>query len=136
MKTGEGDRIYEIIRGRRGRDQAISSYQICLALGWPPARERAVRQIISDESMLWPGLLVCSVAGAGFFCATTCEEAFACETWLRESRDRAQGKLDAFTAQCRKLGLRLGGGEPFAGGVREGIAKIIATKDFLEPNNH
>lgn len=69
------------------------------------------------------------MAGVGSFCAATYEEASACETWLRELRDQAQMQLDTFTAQCRKLGLHLSGGDPFAGGVKQGIAEIMAAKE-------
>jgi predicted Fe-S protein YdhL (DUF1289 family) len=143
MRTSEGDTIHEIIRRRRGRDRAISSYQICIELGWPPSRERAVRQIITAESISWPGILVCSVDDAGYFCAASSEEAHACAKWLRESRDQAQMKLNAFAAQCRKLGLNLDGEAAsttapphianFAHGVTQGIAEVMAAK--INPPN-
>jgi len=129
MRTGEGDRICELIRARRGRQQAITAYQICQILGWLPSREAPVRRIIADESMLWSGILVCRAAGDTYFCATNCEEALACETWLREARDAAQLALDAFLSQCRSLGLRAGTGAAFARGVRQGIAEIVTAPE-------
>ena len=86
-----------------------------------------MRKIVADESILWPGILVCW-AEEGFFCATNCEEAFACETWLRGLRDAAEARLDAFSAQCRRMGLELGG-DHFSRGVAEGMAEIIAARE-------
>ncbi|HEX4083347.1 MAG TPA: hypothetical protein VHY22_00445 [Chthoniobacteraceae bacterium] len=127
MRTAEGDRVCELIRTRLGRRQAVTACQICQILGWPQSRESIVRRIIAEESMLWSGILICCADGEGYFCATNCDEALACETWLREARDHAQITLDTFIAQCRRLGLGSDAGEAFTQGVRQGIREILSA---------
>jgi hypothetical protein len=78
----------------------------CHELGWPEGRERLVRQIIASEAMLWPHI-VCSVPGAGYFCATDFEEALTYRNWLADLRDQAQLKLETFEKLCAQHGLRV-----------------------------
>lgn len=105
MRTAEGDKIFRIIRSRIGRPQAISSLDICRELRWPLSRDRMVRQTISDESHLWPAVLVCAVPGQGYFCAETYEEAESCDNWLSDLVEAAQNKRTAFRTACQKMGF-------------------------------
>jgi hypothetical protein len=105
MRTEEGDKIYKIIRAHIGRPQAISAPEISALLKWKPSYEREVRRIISDESHLWPGTLVCSTPGKGYFCAETYEEAENYDNWLSDLIDAAQNKRTAFRTACQKMGF-------------------------------
>jgi len=106
VRTVEGDKIFKIIRSHIGRPQAISAPQICHQLRWKPSYERDVRRIISDESHLWPGILVCSFPGAGYFCAETYEEAETYDNWLSDLVDAAWNKRAAFRTACAKMGFK------------------------------
>ncbi|GEM_PF-3890830 len=108
MRTPEGDAIFAVVKTRVGRDHAITSADICRELRWRPSRERQVRQIISDESMLWPEI-VCAAPGknGGFFRAETLDELCIYDNWLTEIAEREMNKRDAFRAYVRQQGIRL-----------------------------
>ena len=107
---GGEDRGEKKIRGfeRRhsGRDQAISAPDICRELGWPMKRERLVRQIISDESHLWTGVLVCGVPSAGYFCAADIEEVHKYRNWIADLFHKAADKLRKVDEACTRMGIR------------------------------
>lgn len=105
MRTQFGDRIFTTLRSRIGRDQAISAPALCQELGWPESRERFVRRIIADESALWPGVLICSVPGDGYFCAATYEEAETYLNWLSALAAEAANKVTSFRASAARQGL-------------------------------
>src|SRR5258708_4776736 len=78
MRTGEGDKIFDVIRAHVGSENAISAPDICRELGWSHGCERNVRRIIAKESHLWPEI-VCARAGdptggGGYFVAESYEE--------------------------------------------------------------
>jgi hypothetical protein len=106
MRTPEGDKVWKIIRAHVGRPQAIGAIEIAQRLKWRPSQERMVRQIISDEAHLWPGILVCATPGKGYFCAETYEEAENYDNWLSGLVTAAQNKRTAFRTACEKMGFR------------------------------
>jgi hypothetical protein len=106
MRTPEGDRICEILRKHQGREQMISAPDICRELGWRRTREREVRRVIAAESMLWDGVLVCSVGGIGFFCADHFDDVCAYDNWLTDLAAAATQKRDQFRTLCTRMGLR------------------------------
>lgn len=112
MRTTEGDKIYRIIRSHIGVADAINSREIARQLRWKPSAEREVRRIISDEAHLWPGILVCSVPGKGFFCAESYEEAESRDNWLSDLVDAARLKQTAFRTACAKMGFKFAGSGP------------------------
>jgi hypothetical protein len=106
MRTTDGDKVFAIIRAHIGAEDAITAPEIARELRWKASDERKVRRIISDEGYLWPDILVCSIPGKGYFCATSYEEAESYDSWIAGLLDSAREKQTAFRAQCRKMGFR------------------------------
>lgn len=106
MRTGEGNEIYRVLRTHIGRDQAISAPDICRAIGWSMTRERHVRQVISDESHFWSGVLICSSPGAGYFVAADFEEVHKYRNWIADLFHQAADKLRKVDNACAKMGIR------------------------------
>ena len=107
MRTKTGNAILKILLQRHGRGAAISSTDICRALGWKTSRDRAVRRIIADENALWPDVLICAVPGDGFFCAATFEEVVAYDHWLAHLAKDANEKIATFRRVAMQLGFNV-----------------------------
>lgn len=105
MRTDLGDKVHRIVRRHIGAGNAISAPEIAKELGWRPTMEREIRRLISDEGHLWPGILVCSIPGKGFFCADSFEEAEAYDNWLADLKTKAVQKHSAFRVACAKMGF-------------------------------
>lgn len=99
-------RIHQVIRARRGADQAITTQEICRTLGLPLRSEREIRRQIEEHSPRWPEL-VCAIPGRGYFVATEFEEAERYDNWLSQLVNRALCKRKTFRAAAARLGLRV-----------------------------
>lgn len=108
MRTALGDKVFSVIRHHYGRDNAITAAAICDELGWTPGMAREVRRIVSNESHLWPGVLVCACAGrdSGFFVAESYDEALEYWNWLQQLAAVASRKVFNFEQACSKMGIR------------------------------
>lgn len=114
MRTNTGNTIFNLLREHVGQEEAISAPQICRELGWPDSRERLVRRIIADESALWPDVLICSVPGAGYFCAASFQEIESADHWLANLATEAAEKHRLFRATAQQLGFSLAKLPPLA----------------------
>jgi hypothetical protein len=109
MRTALGDKIFSVIRRHYGHGNAITAAAICDELGWTPGMAREVRRIVSSESHLWPGVLVCAFAGrgaGGYFVAETYDEALEYWNWLQQLAAVASQKVFNFEQACSKMGIR------------------------------
>ncbi len=109
MRTRGGDKIFSVIRRHVGKENAISAAEICDELGRSAGNAREVRRIISDESCLWPNVLVCAYSGkncGGYFVAESFEEAETYLNWLTELAAVASRKVFNFREACSKMGIR------------------------------
>lgn len=99
MRTLLGDQIYEILRCRVGRDNAIHAHEIADQLGLKPRMEREIRRRIADERALWAAKLgnasifVVSLSGGGFFACADYDEYVLCRGWIAGLAESAQQKL-------------------------------------------
>ena len=107
MKTKDGNKILRVLRSHVGQEEAISAPAICRALGIRETRERHVRQVIADESALWPDVVICATPGQGYFCAATFEELEAYDNWLAQLAKDAADKQRAFRRAAHRLGFTL-----------------------------
>ena len=111
MRTEAGDKINEVVRRHIGAANAINAVQICAELDWPETREREVRRIIADESMMWEGMPVCGIPGKGYFVGETIDELETYDNYLTDLLARSTNKRNAFRQALRKMGIRFPLGE-------------------------
>ena len=99
MRTPLGDKVYAILRGRVGRDNAIHAHEIASALNLRPRMEREIRRRIADERSLWAAkkgdaaIFVLSLSGGGFFACADYDEYVLCRGWIAGLSESAQLKL-------------------------------------------
>ena len=100
MRTPLGDKIYEILRNRVGRENAIHAHELAEELGMRRGMEREIRRVIGTERNLWvakkgaAAILVLSFSGGGFFACENYEEYILCRGWCAGDVETARLKLE------------------------------------------
>ena len=104
MRTEAGNRIFALLKGHRGEEQAITAPEIGLKLG---IYERDVRAIIANEFREWieDGGLLLSKPGKGFFFATEAEEISRRQACLISLKLQAGCKLADFHGAMKLAGF-------------------------------
>lgn len=107
MSPADIERLVRLLRGRIGRDQAITSRGICRLLRWPITRERQVRRALSDLECDddIPEFPLVGIPGIGWWLADSADDWLLRGSVLRQVFEAARLRLSAHNRRGRALGL-------------------------------